>query len=107
MTLQTTSKCTSQLNSAVRLYPTRALTTLINESVLVAMYARNDHLHGRFPVYKPHSKSKVVKYSHLSQTSVSQRHSSRGVYEASQIQARKGVYQFHEVALREISQSTL
>jgi hypothetical protein len=35
-------------------------------STLAVTYTINDHLHGRFPVYTSHSKSRVVINSHLS-----------------------------------------
>jgi len=56
---------TEQLNGVVRLNPmkVRIVDPMVNS--LAMKYTTNDHFHGRLPVNTSHSKSSVVKYSHL------------------------------------------
>src|SRR6266702_5807304 len=61
----TLGRRTVQLNSRVRLNATRPAMTQARARSLADTYTRNDHRHCRLPVYTSHSKSRVVKYSHL------------------------------------------
>ena len=54
-----------QLNGVVRLSPmdVRIVDPMVNS--LATKYTAKDHFHGRLPVNTSHSKSRVVKNSHL------------------------------------------
>ena len=60
-----TSGCTLQSRRPVTLNTTRLRMMQMRASTLAVTYTINDHLHGRFPVYTSHSKSRVVINSHL------------------------------------------
>jgi hypothetical protein len=62
---------TLQLKRLVRLNPTKLRQTDVRASIRAVRYTANDHFHGRLPVNTSHSKSRVVKNSHLRQAAVS------------------------------------
>jgi hypothetical protein len=62
---------TLQLKRLVRLNPTKLRQTDVRANIRAVRYTANDHFHGRLPVNTSHSKSRVVKNSHLQQAAVS------------------------------------
>ena len=62
---------TLQLKRLVRLNPTKLRQTDVRANIRAVRYTANDHFHGRLPVNTSHSKSRVVKNSHLRQAAVS------------------------------------
>jgi hypothetical protein len=61
---------TLQLNSVVRLKPMKLHITATKANSRDVRYTANDHFHGRLPVNTFHSKSRVVKNSHLRQVAI-------------------------------------
>ena len=70
---------------------------------LAAMYTRNDHRHCRLPVYTSHSKSRVVKYSHLKGGRNLTRKSRRSLH----VKPRKRVHDLQEMTFAKSLQSAL
>jgi hypothetical protein len=68
----------------------------IRVNILAALYGIQDHLHGRLPVYTCHSKSRVVKCSHLSEMQVEGDPLHED--EISHIQSRKSAHHFHKIS---------
>ncbi|KAH9019109.1 hypothetical protein EDB85DRAFT_1896853 [Lactarius pseudohatsudake] len=63
-------RMTLQSKRLVKLNPMKLGTTDVRTNICAVRYTANDHFHGRLPVNTPHSKSTVVKNSHLRQAAV-------------------------------------
>jgi hypothetical protein len=61
---------TLQLNLVARLNPMKLHTIATKANSRDVRYTANDHFHGRLPVNTSHSKSRVVKNSHLRQAAI-------------------------------------